>query len=125
MPLGNSTFKFLMIDSEGNESSIVTCKYECTPVANYDCDQAIFVLKQNLVARGESIDLDGSGNEIVYMADSAVAKDEKVYYLIYKYIKNNEDVLIKTGDIFAFDVIDANIFRAAISSKGAISFTDF
>ena len=44
---------------------------------------------------------------------------------IYKYIKNNEDVLIKTGDIFAFDVIDANIFRAAISSKGAISFTDF
>ena len=59
------------------------------------------------------------------MADSAVAKDEKVYYLIYKYIKNNEDVLIKTGDIFAFDVIDANIFRAAISSKGAISFTDF
>ena len=125
MPLGNSTFKFLMIDSEGNESSIVTCKYECTPVANYDCDQAIFVLKQNLVARGENIDLDGSGNEIVYMADSAVAKDEKVYYLIYKYIKNNEDVLIKTGDIFAFDVIDANIFRAAISSNGAISFTDF
>ena len=125
MPLGNSTFKFLMIDSEGNESSIVTCKYECTPVANYDCDQAIFVLKQNLAARGESIDFDGSGNEIIYTADSAVTKDGKVYYLIYKYVKNNAGTMIKTGDIFAFDVQDATIFRASISSKGAISFTDF
>lgn len=125
MPLGNSTFKFLMIDSEGNESSIVTCKYECTPVANYDRDQAIFVLKQNLAARGESIDFDGSGNEIIYTADSAVTKDGKVYYLIYKYVKNNAGTMIKTGDIFAFDVQDATIFRASISSKGAISFTDF
>ena len=83
------------------------------------------MLKQNLAARGESIDFDGSGNEIIYTADSAVTKDGKVYYLIYKYVKNNAGTMIKTGDIFAFDVQDATIFRASISSKGAISFTDF
>lgn len=125
MPLGNSVFKFMMIDSEGNESDVVTCQYNCVPNTNYDTEQAIFILKQNLAAQGKLIDSGLSGEQKLYAIDSAVTKDEAVYYLIYEYLQSENGSLIKTGDVFAFHVLDATIFRASVSSDGTVSFTDF
>lgn len=125
MPLGNSIFKFLMIDSEGNESDVVTCQYSCVPEVNYDTEQAIFILKQNLAAQGKLIDSGFSGEQKLYAIDSAVTKDGAVYYLIYEYLQSENGSIIKTGDIFAFHVLDASIFRASVSSDGTVSFTAF
>lgn len=125
MPLGNSIFKFLMIDSEGNESDVVTCQYRCVPETNYDTEQAVFILKQNLAAQGKLLDPGFSGEQKIYAIDSAVTKDGAVYYLIYEYIQSENGSMIKTGDIFAFHVLDATIYRAAVSSDGTISLSDF
>lgn len=89
MPLGNSIFKFLMIDSEGNESDIVTCQYSCIPETNYDTEQAIFILKQNLAAQGKLFDPGFSGEQKIYAIDSAITKDGLVYYLIYEYSQSD------------------------------------
>ena len=125
MPLGNSIFKFLMIDSEGNESDIVTCQYSCVPETNYDTEQAIFILKQNLAAQGKLFDPAFSGEQKIYAIDSAITKDGLVYYLIYEYSQSDNGSMIKTGDIFAFQVLDATIFRASVSSDGSVSFSEF
>lgn len=125
MPLGNSIFKFLMIDSEGNESDVVTCQYRCVPETNYDTEQAIFILKQNLAAQGKLLDPGFSGEQKIYAIDSAVTKDGAVYYLIFEYIQSENGSMIKTGDIFAFNVLDATLFRASVSSGGTVSLSDF
>lgn len=125
MPLGNSTFKFLMVDADGNESDIVTYKYSCNINSNYTIEQAIFILKQHLSDRGELLNVDGSLAPKEYVVDSAVAKDNVVYYLIYEYANNGNGFLIKTGNIFAFSVSDASLYRATISSDGLLSLTDF
>ncbi|MGN0248617.1 MAG: chitobiase/beta-hexosaminidase C-terminal domain-containing protein [Lachnospiraceae bacterium] len=125
MPLGNSIFKFLMIDSEGNESDIVTCQYSCVPVCYYDTDQAIIILKQKLATLGKLSDPGLPGQEKIYAIDSAVTKDDVVYYLIYEYLQSETGSMIKTGDVFAFNVLDGTIFRAALSSEGNVSLTDF
>lgn len=125
MPLGNSVFKFLMIDSEGNESDVVTCQYRCVPETNYDTEQAIFILKQNLAAQGKLLDPGFSGEQKVYAIDCAITKDGAVYYLIYEYLQSENGSMMKTGDIFAFHVLDATIFRATVSSDGTVSLSDF
>lgn len=130
MPLGHSEFRFMMVDSEGNESDIITRVYDCEPVVNYTPDQACLILKQNLIARGELLDVNGRMNGTQdtreYICDSAVTSEQTVYYVIYEYSKSaSADTMIRTGNIYAFHVLNGEIMRAAISDNGFLSLSEF
>lgn len=129
MPLGHSEFRFMLVDEEGNESDVVTRVYDCNPAANYTTDQANIILKQNLIARGEILDIDGRMNETEdrkqYVCDSAMTSDDAVYYIIYEYIQGASGTMIRSGNVYAFSVTDGRIFRAAISGSGNLSLSEF
>lgn len=130
MPLGHSEFRFMMVDSEGNESDVITRVYDCEPTVNYTPEQACIILKQNLIARGELLDINGKMNGTQdtreYICDSAVTSEQNVYYIIYEYSKSAaSDTLIKTGNIYAFHVLEGKIMRAAISDGGFLSLSEF
>lgn len=129
MPLGESTFNFMMVDEQGHESEVVTYTYQCDPVSNYSVEQALSILKQNLISRQEMLDLNGlmpGTDELkVFSCNSVIAKDDHVYYLIYEYLQNTSGSKIKTGNAYAVSVTDASVHRAAITKDGFISISDF
>lgn len=129
MPLGHSEYRFLMVDADGNESEIVSRSYDCNPVTNYTTDQACVILKQNLIARGEILDINGtmagSEDKKEYVCDSAMEADGVVYYVIYEYLRNPSGTMIRSGNIYAFSVLDGQIRKASISETGKISFSEF
>ncbi len=129
MPLGHSEYRFLMVDADGNESEVVSRSYDCNPAANYTTEQAAVILKQNLIARGEILDINGTmaGTEDrkEYVCDSAIESEGVVYYLIYEYIRGTSGTMIRSGNIYAFSVTDGQIRKASISETGAISLSEF
>ncbi len=129
MPLGSSTFKFLMVDSEGNESEIITRNYNCMPNVIFSTEQACIMLKQQLIIRGEIMDVNGSMQGTTdrkeYVCENAGTADGLVYYVIYEYLCSSSGTMIRTGDIYAFSVTDAQIKRAAITENGYLSLSDF
>ena len=129
MPLGNSTFQFLMVDSEGKESEIVTRDYNCVPDVIFTPEQAVVMLKQQLIARGEILtingDLVGTTDRKEYVCEHAATSDGQVYYVIYEYLYNSSGNLIRTGNVYAFSVMDAKMKRAAITENGYLSLSDF
>lgn len=129
MPLGNSTFKFLMVDSEGKESEIVTRNYNCVPDVIFSPEQAVVMLKQQLIARGELLningDIVGTTDRKEYVCEHAATSDGQVYYVIYEYLYNSSGKLIRTGNVYAFSVMDAQMRRAAITENGYLSLSDF
>lgn len=129
MPLGHSEYKFLMIDAEGNQSEVISRTYDCNPVANYTTEQACMILKQNLIVRGEILDIygtmAGSEDKKEYICDSAIASDNVVYYIIYEYISSTSGTMIRSGNIYAFSVSDGQIRRAFISDSGYLTLSEF
>ena len=129
MPLGHSEFCFMLVDEEGNESDVVKRVYDCNPAANFTTEQANIILKQNLIARGEIMDLDGRMNGTQdrkqYVCDSAMTADDVVYYIIYEYIQGASGTMIRSGNIYAFSVLDGRIFRASVSEAGYLSLSEF
>ncbi|MCH5280168.1 MAG: chitobiase/beta-hexosaminidase C-terminal domain-containing protein [Lachnospiraceae bacterium] len=130
MPLGHSEFRFLMLDeANGLESEVIIRTYDCNPPANFTPEQACDILKQHLIARGEILDLDGRMNGTdetkQYVCNSALSADQVAYYIIYEYIQNGSGSMIRSGNVFAFSVSDATIFRASISPNGNLSLSEF
>lgn len=129
MPLGHSEYRFLMVDAEGNESNIITRVYECNPASNYTTDQACTILKQNLIARGEILDINGtmpgSEDKKEYLCNSAIEADGIVYYVIYEYLRGTSGNLIRSGNIYAFSVSDGQIKRVSISETGKFTLSEF
>ncbi len=129
MPLGNSTFKFLMVDSNGNESEIITCRYNCVPTTVYTTEQACIMLKQQLIVRGEILDVNGTmagtDDRKEYICENAATANGLVYYVIYEYIYNSSGVMIRTGNVYAFSLADGQIKKATITENGYLSLSDF
>lgn len=129
MPLGHSEYKFFMIDAEGNESEVVSRSYDCNPVVNFTTDQACVIIKQNLIARGEILDINGTmaGTEDKkeYVCDSAMESDGIVYYMIYEYIRGTSGTMIRSGNIYAFSVLDGQIRKASVSETGDLYLSEF
>ena len=129
MPLGHSEYRFLMVDADGNESEVVSRSYDCNPETNYTTDQACLILKQNLIARGEILDINGtmagSEDRKEYLCDSAAEADGVVYYVIYEYLQNPSGTMIRTGNVYAFSVLDGQLKKASVSETGKISLSEF
>lgn len=128
MPLGNSIYKFIMTNEEGNASDVLTYEYKCNPKLNLDIEQAIFSLKQNLTAHGEIFDYIGANPEDAihktYQCDGMITKDEIVYYHITEYMKTESGDITNTGNKYAVSVIDGSSHRVNITSNGIVSFAD-
>ncbi len=129
MPIGHSVFKFMMMDGEGNESEIVSRSYDCNPSAVYSVDQAIIILKQNMIARGEMLDMDGtvagSEEKKQYVCNSVVEKDGIIYYVIYEYLQNAKGSMTRTGNTYGFGILDGALCRLSMTSGGIISSSVF
>ncbi len=129
MPLGHSEYRFLMVDIEGNESEIVSRSYDCNPPSAFSVDQACLILKQQLWARGEILDMEGTmadtDDKKEYVCNSAATADGVVYYIIYEYIRGTSGTMIRSGNIYAFSMADGQIKRAAMSQSGELSLSEF
>lgn len=129
MPLGHSEYRFLMVDAEGNEGEIITRVYDCNPITNFTTEQACTILKQHLIARGEIQDINGTmaGSSDIkeYLCDSAVEEDGVVYYVIYEYLRGSSGTMIRSGNVYAFSVMDGQINRISISETGKVTFSEF
>ena len=117
------------MDIEGNESDIVSRSYDCNPPSVFTTDQACLILKQNLIARGEILDINGTmaGTEDKkeYVCSSAAEADGIVYYIIYEYIRGTSGTMIRSGNVYAFSVADGQIKRADMSRNGELSLSEF
>jgi tetratricopeptide (TPR) repeat protein len=129
MPLGHSEYRFLMVDGDGNESEIITRTYDCNPIVNYTQEQACLILKQNLIAKGEILDVNGTmagtDDKKEYVCDSVVASEDVVYYMIFEYIRSTSGTMIRSGNAYAFSVLDGQIRRATVSVSGYLSLSEF
>jgi hypothetical protein len=129
MPLGHSEYRFFMVDEDGNESEIVSRTYDCNPIVNYTVEQACLILKQNLIAKGEILDINGAMAETddrkEYVCDSVVASEDIVYYMIYEYIQSPSGTMMRTGNAYAVSVLDGEIRKASISGSGYLTLSEF
>lgn len=129
MPLGHSEYRFLMVDENGNESEVVSRSYDCNPETNYTTDQACLLLKQTLIARGELLDMNGtvagSEDKKEYLCDSAAEADGVVYYVIYEYLRNTSGTMLRSGNVYAFSVLDAQMKKASVSDTGRLTLSEF
>ncbi len=129
MPLGSSTFKFFMVDSEGSESEIITRNYNCVPDAVFSTEQAVIMLKQQLIVRGEILtvngDMPGTTDRKEYVCEHVATAEGQVYYVIYEYIYTGSGSMIRTENVYAFSVVNGQIKKAIISENGYLSVTEF
>ncbi|MCR5655566.1 MAG: chitobiase/beta-hexosaminidase C-terminal domain-containing protein [Lachnospiraceae bacterium] len=129
MPLGYTIYSFLMVDENGKESEIVQTEYECEPDASYSTDQAIELVIQSLMARGEILTpeglIPGSTDVKEFSCKSAASTDDGVYYLVYEYIKGTDGAKMRSGNVYAINVQTGALYRASVKENGTLVLSDF
>ncbi len=130
MPLGESTFKFLMIDGEGNESEIVEREFELNVDTDKTIEDAVQIVTYSMVVRGDILDgngaIPGSEDFKEYRFEGAHAdEDDNVYYLVSEYLRSSDQKPVRTGNIYAFSVKDGLVYKAVLDDDMTLKVENF
>lgn len=109
MPLREKTFKFIMIDSEGTCSRVIEATYNLRMVTLVDVPTAEATVQLLLKLGNKSV------QQSEFKGSSAYHTNNSNYYLIDEYSLQSSDK-VKTGRVFAVDVLSGEVFKIDMSS---------
>lgn len=122
MPLGHSTFKFVMYDENGVASEIATREYNLTLDTTTTVDEAGIILKQALIGKGDIVDMQGHMPGLAatkeFVCDSAFTENDQIFYLIIEYQVEPDGSRSKTGNVYAVNVYTKELYRASANYAG-------
>ena len=109
MPLREKTYKFIMIDSEGTKSRVIEATYNLRMVTLVDVPTAEATVQVLLKLGNKSVQLSE------FKGSSAYHTNNSNYYLIDEYSLQSQE-RVKTGRVFAVDVLTGEVFKIDMSS---------
>lgn len=122
IPLGESEFKFIAVNELGNTSEVITCKYKLEVETVIDQQQAIDLVKTRQYANGRVSNLDGdvAGSEGKYMYAYSELRyvNNRTLYFISEYYQEGT-IRMVTGNVFAVDVYDGQVYQAVAGSNNS------
>lgn len=122
MPLGKTTFRFIMYNDEDISGDVAEMKYQLNLAATLSVQDAINFTKTSLMERGSILDIEGHVLNMVgnnsYTCTSAFTLDDQVFYLILEYYEDALGTRSKTGNTFAVNVESGQLYRATTNYEG-------
>ncbi len=105
LPLGNSQYKFALVDEDGNVGEAVSVSYQLSMALGISEEQAGNLLMQALVSSGAVVDNQGSiaggGGRRSYEVTSVLMQDEGYFYLLEESFEADDGSVQKTGNLYA------------------------
>lgn len=128
IPLGDSVYKFIAVNSDGVSSDIAEVKYSLSVDTNISQEQAIDLVRNRQFEIGRVITADGdvAGSEGKYMYAYSELRyvQNRTLYLISEYYQEGT-IRMVTGNVFAVDVFDGHIYQAVAASNNTYSLVEF
>lgn len=109
MPLREKTYKFIMIDAEGTKSRVIEATYNLRMVTLVDVPTAEATVQVLLKLGNKSV------QQSEFKGSSAYHTNNSNYYLIDEFSLQSQDK-VKTGRVFAVDVLTGEVFKIDMSS---------
>lgn len=109
MPLREKTYKFIMIDQFGTSSRVIEATYNLRMVTLIDVPTAEATVQLLLKLGNKSVQLSE------FKGTSAYNVNNNNYYLIDEFSLQSSD-RVKTGRVFAVDVLSGEVFKIDMSS---------
>ena len=125
LPLGNSEYRFALVDMDGNVGESVDVSYQLSMDLTVSVDQARNLLMQALVAGGVLVDAQGDivggGGRRNYTVTSVFIQDDGYYYLLEESFEGEDGSVQNTGNIFAVSATTGQSYTASESATGVFS----
>lgn len=121
MPMGNSTYKFVVINDDGQESNIITRKYSLNVAVSVSEQEALDICVNRQIELGRILDSNGAvegafGRMMYKMMDLRNVGGRTVYFVLEYYQEGNQ---FKNADtIFAIDAYDGSVYHAIEMESG-------
>lgn len=109
MPLREKTYRFIMIDGEGVSSQVIAATYQLRMVTLVDVPIAEQAVQYSVIVGGKAV------KQSEYKSNSALSFHGANYYLVDEYSTQSAN-RVKTGRVFAVNVLTGEIFKADMSS---------
>ena len=129
LPYGRSNFSFIAIDGDGLGSETVSRSYELQVESNFDAELAVQVLKNNLVAAGKLLNVEGNVPDKLgrnqYRVQTVAEVAGSLYYVVYEEYVDTTDRVHDTNNIYAVDVNTADLYKAYKVDEGKYNLRPF
>ncbi|MBO5094285.1 MAG: chitobiase/beta-hexosaminidase C-terminal domain-containing protein [Lachnospiraceae bacterium] len=129
LPIGGSTYQFISYSEDGASSEVVRRDYTLLFEAAIDLPSAVNLLVAGLIEKGVIVDVNcsvpGKGGRNLYVCSSAIAINQRNYYLIVEYYEDPSGVNTRTGNLYCVDAETGELFNAALDDKGYYSVVSF
>lgn len=122
LPIGESTFVFVMYDEGGIPGEMVAMQYCLDMDLSFTGEQAANMLIQTLIAQGVIIDADGhiadAEGKRQYSACAVISENDQYYYLLDEVFVAADGMNQKTGNRYAVSTTTGESFRAERNALG-------
>ncbi len=125
LPFGYSTYQFISYNEDGAASEIVKGEYTFVFQSVLDMPTAVNLLIVGLMDEGLLLDTDcavpGKGGRNLYICSSAIAINQRYYYLMVEYYRDPAGVDTRTGNLYCVDTENGGLYKAAVGEDGHYS----
>ena len=119
MPIGEKTYRFIVINAQGLTSEIVEATYSLQMAALVDVTMAENAVQLFLKIGGKGV------KQSEYKCSSALRVNDKNFYLVEEYSLQTAEK-VKTGRVYAVDVLTGETYKLDMSSaEGDYRLTPF
>lgn len=122
MPLGSSTFRFVVYSEEGVAGEVTTRNYLLRVRTAIDVATAVNLLMQELKERGVILEFDGSvpnkSGRNVYIASTLIQIGNHDFFLVAEYYQDTIGTLTRTGGLYGVEANSGAIYRISTDDKG-------
>ena len=122
MPLGSSTFRFVVYSEEGVAGEVTTRNYLLRVHTAVDVATAVNMLMQELKERGVILEFDGSvpnkSGRNVYIASTLIQIGQNDFFLVAEYYQDAIGTLTRTGGLYGVEANTGAIYRISTDDKG-------
>lgn len=128
MPLGQSHFRFVAINTDGMRSLETEVSYQLKIISLIDTATAENAVVMTLYGKGQLTDITGTakdGSKYRYICNAAAKAGTRIYYLVEEF-KMTDGKPVSTGRYFGVDVRTGELYHVTINADtGAFEFSLF
>jgi len=128
MPVGESTYHFMAINSNGSESEEIICKYSLSVDTVITQEQALEIVKNRQYEIGRVVspegDVAGSEGKYMYTYSELRYIQNRTLYFVSEYYQEGT-IRMSTGNIFAVDVYDGQLYQVIAGSNNTYTLRNF
>ncbi len=125
LPFGISSYQFISYNEDGASSEVIKRDYVFTFQSVVDMPTAVNLLIVGLMEEGIITDTDcavpGKGGRNLYVCSSAIAINQRCYYLMVEYYRDPAGVDTRTGNLYCVDAENGGLYKASVGQDGYYS----